>query len=59
MKKKHEKLVCDTLAYFIADRKKIVISNISYPDEKERNLESVDMLIKSPSGGDCFGTYAD
>lgn len=49
MKKEHEKKVLNTIADFISKRKSIIINEIYYPDEGERNKKAPDMLLKSSS----------
>jgi hypothetical protein len=49
VKKDHRKQVCNTLACFIARRKGITIKRIRYPDEEQRNVKAVDVLVESSS----------
>ncbi|NQT01721.1 MAG: hypothetical protein HQ580_06850 [Planctomycetes bacterium] len=49
MQKGYEKRVCKAVISIIEKRKNILIYKIEYPDEKERNKQAVDILIKSSS----------
>jgi hypothetical protein len=49
MQKEYEKRVCKAVIEIIEKRKNILVDKIEYPDEKERNKQAVDMLIKSSS----------
>lgn len=49
MKKEYEKRVCKAVIEIIKKRKNLLVDKIEYPDEKERNKQAVDVLLKCSS----------